>query len=147
MLPVWNAVLCSIVTPVAPLRIWNRVPDPSRSFVPTSTNRLLAISSRIVLPALPGERLSIPRMLIPEAVLRTTLFVKVTSCTTAQGATSPSVRTVNRIPNPFCASAQLFSSTLCSTSTRRAFFSSKMFLTDQRLPSNDGSSAFQARGL
>ena len=32
---------------------------------------------------------------------------------------------------PFCALTQLFSKTLPSTSTRRAFFSSKMFFTDQ----------------
>src|SRR5439155_15640897 len=48
---------------------------------------------------------------------------------------------------PSCTSSQLFSSTLCSTRTRRAFLSSKMFLTDQCVPSNDGSSALQASGL
>jgi len=44
------------------------------------------------------------------------------------------LRTVNRIAKPFWASTQLFSNTLPSTRTRRAFLSSNRFLTVHRGP-------------
>ena len=84
---------------------------------------------------------------MPAATWRTTLFVNVTSSTTDQGAPPSWLRTVKRIANPFCACGQLYSSKLPSTRTRRAFLSSKRFLTAHSTPSNEGSSFFQRNGF
>ena len=70
--------------------------------------------------------------LIAEAVALRMLFTKVTSSTTDHGAAPSWLRTVNSTAKPFCAAAQLCSRTLPSMWTRRAFLSSRMFLTAQR---------------
>ena len=61
------------------------------------------------------------------------LFVNVTSLTADQGAVPSWLRGVNTMTKPVCASTQQFSKTLPSIRTRCAFFSSKRFLTDQRM--------------
>ena len=118
-------------------------PGPQRP--PTSTNRLLRIAMRRVCWL--GWLSSRPRMLMPAPACRTTLLAKVTSSTTDQGAPPSWLRTVNRIAKPFCACGQLCSNRLPSTSTRRAFFSSKRFFTVHAVPSNAGCSLLQRSGL
>ncbi len=135
MLPECRAVLCSTITPVAPARTWMKMPDPARPGSPTSRNRLWAMLTNRVRPLRVGDPSSSPRMFTPEVARRTTLRVKITSSTTAQGVESSTVRTVSRMAKPFCAAAQLFSNRFPSTSTRRAFFSSNRFLTDHGVPS------------
>ena len=66
--------------------------------------------------------------------LRSRLLIIVTSCTADHGAVPDWLRTVKRMPVPFCAWTQLFSNRLPSISTRRAFFSSKRFFTAQGMP-------------
>src|SRR5262245_32330920 len=93
------------------------------------------------------RRLSQPRILIPDVEWRTMFFENVTSSTTVHGALPAEFRGVNKIAYPFCASAQLFSKTLSSITTRRAFFSSKRFLIVQRVPSYEGWPIFHDSGL
>ena len=75
---------------------------------------------------------------MPAATWRTRLFENVTSSIVDHGAPPSWLRTVKRIEKPFCACGQLYSNRLPSTSTRRAFFSSKRFLTVHSTPSNVG---------
>src|SRR6185295_8305705 len=74
-------------------------------------------------------------------------FLNVTSSTVHHGALPSWFRTVKRMANPFWSCRQLYSRRLPSASTRRAFFSSKRFLTDHGLPPYVGCPIFQDSGL
>src|SRR6266851_5601215 len=147
MLPVWNAVLLSTTTSAVPSRIWNSVPLPPQRAPPMSSNRLLRTAMRRVCPLPEAWLSSRPRMLIADAAERTTLPAKVTSSTTDQGAVPSWLRTVKRMAKPFCPWTQLCSNKLSWMRTRRAFFSSKRFLTVQGVPAYAGSPSLQESGF
>src|SRR5262249_25286685 len=146
MLPVANPVLWSIVTYSAPLITWNSLPSPPHAPLFMSSIRLFLIS--ILRDGwLVPRKLSGPEMLIPLPECLKTLLLNVTSCTTDHGDCPPSLRGVNRIPNPFWLSAQLYSKTFEALSTRGAFFNSKRFLTDHRIPAYEGWPTFHFTGF
>src|SRR4051812_44495269 len=101
-----------------------RYPLPPQYF-DRSAIRLLR--TWIELPCRLGCRLSVPVTWKAPPMLPTTLFSKVTCSTTHHGQLPPWLRVVNRMAVPDCAWAQLLVNRLCSTSTRRAFFSSNGF--------------------
>ena len=78
---------------------------------------------------------------MPAATLRTMLYSKRTCSTTHQVQAPLELRGVSTIAKPGCDSFQWFSKTLSSTTTLRAFFSSKMFLTDQTVPALVGTAS------
>src|SRR5262245_51431273 len=146
MLPVANPVLWSIVTYSAPLIIWNSLPPPPQALPSMSSIRLFLIRIRrdgwLVPIASSG-----PEMLHPPPECLTTLLLNVTSCATDHGDRPSWLRGVNRIANPFWLSAQLYSKTFDSISTRCAFFNSKRFFTDHRIPAYEGWPSFHLRGF
>src|SRR4030095_5307395 len=133
MLPVANPVLWSIVTYSAPLIIWNSLPSPPQTLPSISSIRLFLISIRRDGWLTPAS-LSGPEMLTPPPELLSALLANVTSCTTDHGDCPFWLRGVNRIANPFWLSAQLYSKTFDSISTRCAFFNSKRFFTAPLIP-------------
>src|SRR2546429_5861672 len=68
-------------------------------------------------------------MFRPLGVLMILLYRTVTFCVTDHGAVPLSFCDLNTSANPSCASTQLFSNTLPSTSTRCAFLTSNRFFT------------------
>ena len=126
-LPVGNAVLWSMTTPWVPLSSVKSRPSPPHVRPSMSSNRLSRITTRRVCWL--GGPSSRPLILIPEALPRTTLSTNVTSSTTVHGARPSWLRGENSTAVPDWAWPQACSNTLPATRTRRAFFSSKRFLT------------------
>src|SRR5688572_13539452 len=81
-----------------------------------------------------GSGLSRPSRLTPAATLRTMLYSNRTFSTMHHVQLPLELRGVRTMEYPGCDSSQWFSSTLLSTTTFRAFFSSNRFFTDQRVP-------------
>src|SRR5688500_18807804 len=78
---------------------------------------------------------------MPAVALRTMLYSNRTCSTTHQVQAPLELRGVSTIAKPGCDSFQWFSKTLPSTTTFRAFCSSKMFLTDQTVPTLVGTAS------
>src|SRR6266513_4671964 len=146
--PLWKAVLWSIVVLATPSYCWYSRPTepPLLAKAPMSYSTLFWTRTRCScwLELL----LSHPSMWIPAVVWRTMLWVNVTSRTSDQGAPPFWLRGVKTMANPsWSACFQLFSKMLPSMRTRWAFFSSKIFLTIHGVPAYAGSPTRQASCL
>src|SRR4029450_1709980 len=80
-------------------------------------------------------------MFTPPETLRTRFHSNLRVSTMHQEQTPPELRGVRTIDQPGCDSFQWFSNTLSSTTTLRAFFSSKRFFTDQTVPALVGTAS------
>src|SRR6185295_9326719 len=99
--------------------------------------KLLTMRKRLPTALILGG-ISTPRIFNPCSALRTMLLLKVRSSVTDHGAVESWLLDFRRIAKPTCASGQMFSNTLPSIRTRRAFFVSSRFFTVQCLPAYDG---------